>query len=472
VTVAAGLVIYQFVQQRTSQPTQMTGNVKIAVARFLVGPHGTNTDAERASNVANEVYAQLTAYLGKLSQDSTPISVAVWPPSQTGSIDGNDRNERARSAANRAQEINADVVLYGTIEIDGDSVGFTPEFYMAPAKLSGAEELEGWYSLGPPVQAGRDFASNPATYQNILTQSLNRTVPLPFLLYGLGNYANAEFETADRYFQQADDAWGKGTGKEAPVAWPGKEVLYLLRGNTSGRLAARSVSQEERSELLKEARGYFDKARQANAEYARPEIGLAEVLLQVYGAQQDCESGHIDAGQIQNAIDLYDSALAKRDELPDSAIETKVHIGRGRALLCLSLANYGDYWSSAEAELRKVVDQFASGDTVTQNRIQELAAQAHGALALIYWPTSAEPDSAAQYRRVVDELEAAATLSHDHAYQARCQQVLGEAYQRLGDLEAATAAYEREARLDPSVAPTAKALQATLTLKQVQGGAN
>jgi hypothetical protein len=416
----AAVAIYQFAQTRASVPTRMTGNVKVAVAQFGVAPRGSQAELERSNALATAVYTRLDEQFKSLTTGATPLSVQVWPPNSTGQIPGASREERASAAARRASEIGADVILYGNVDLAETSTGFTPEFYLAESSLKGAEELAGWYGLGPRIDAGRDFLKNPATFERLLASTLARTRPLPPFLYGRGFFQNDGFLDADQYFELAAEGWPDDAGKE---------VLYLFRGNVAGQVAAHAAP-EARADWFARARAYYDQALQLNADYARAQLGSAEVLFQVYGAQRDCAAEQVDAAQLERTMQVYQRALDATDHPPHATIRAKAHLGRGRAALCLSQAEVADRWTQAELDLQAVLTEFNASDADGRERLQPLAAQAHGSLAIVYWPLESDPSPHESYARVAAELEQAAALTQDPAYRSFTLRLLEDVQKR------------------------------------------
>ncbi len=342
-------------------PGHMNGDLKIAVARFGgLDSQGRIVQLDAADDLAAPMYMFLEDELQSLNQAQATFSIDIWPPDRTGWIDGSTPEARAKSAADLADQIRADIIIYGTLEPGPDTTILTPEFYIAEEKLPGAEELVGAYQLGSSISRP-GTTENPTSMQELRAQLLTRTGALAQFIIGLGYYATDRFEEAARYFQAAESTKG----------WDdrdGKEVLYLFLGTTANK-----------GEDLDAAEMYYARASQINPEYARARLGLGEVQYHTSRGSGLCEPGTVDADGLRKAITIYQSALAV--PYPSQAnISAKTAFFVGRAYLCLSRAHEGDYRGDAAREFKKVIDEYHSSN----QRIHDLAADAHGNLGIVY----------------------------------------------------------------------------------------
>ncbi|HEX2222170.1 MAG TPA: CHAT domain-containing protein [Candidatus Limnocylindria bacterium] len=382
VGLVTGLIaIFQFVVP-PPPPPPMSGDFNIAVAEFAArgGPDRVEPSDE-ASALARSVYDTLEAELADLHG----FQIDVRPPDLTGRLPGATPDARAAAAAALADEINADVVVYGTLSAEGTA--FEPEFFVSERKLVDAQELAGQYRLGTALEVAADISTNPVARRLLRDRLLERTQALAEFVLGLSYFVNGEYEDAERHLATAaaTEGWDDADGKE---------VAYLFLGTARGK-------QDE----LDDARSAYERALALNPEYARAVYGLAEVRFQESNGT-GCEAGTIDEAGLREAMEGYRAALAATDQPPRAEIPVVVHLGLGRVFVCLSQALVEDRWAEAEAEFRAVIEEFEGG----KEHLAELAAEAYGGLALALLPPEDDPDPAA-YRSAAESYARAVELS-------------------------------------------------------------
>jgi hypothetical protein len=128
-----------------------------------------------------------------------------------------------------------------------------------------------------------------------------------------------------------------------------------------------------------------------------------------------------------------------------------VKFGFGQVYLCLSLAQKEDDWAAATDAFAGVATEYAAGN----KRVKDLAAEAHGNLALIILlgPNQAADQNAA-FRAAAVEYGTAAELSLRRDRQAYFERWVGYLNCRLGEYDAADKAYARAHALEPDPAAT------------------
>ncbi len=203
----------------------MRGDFNVAVAQFeAVDTQGSVWPGD-AADISSEVYDRIHQELTILNDEG--FDFQVRSPADTGRVSGDTRAERAAAAAQLADEIDADVVVFGAVEADG----IRPEFFVQNRKsaLAGAEELTGDHEMGSRI-LGSPLDLGSLTDNSTLRQSLAaRARSLSRFVIGLSWYAGGEYGEALKAFGQADDpAWLESDGKE---------ILYLFMGNAAGRPA-------------------------------------------------------------------------------------------------------------------------------------------------------------------------------------------------------------------------------------------
>ena len=346
-------------------------------------------------------------------------------PEQTGRITGATREERAEQARKLSRTHHADVIIYGTLELGAGVTRFIPEFYLSEQKLRDAEELVGQGELGSRFEAADNLAENPIVRQQLRERLLARTRALAHFVFGLGYYALEMFDQAAGYLRAA----AEGTDDRG-----GQAVFYHFLGNTAGKLRDLPAAEE-----------HYARALQLEPEYARARLGAAEVLFQK--ARANCEQGRADVEGLQTAVRGYQSALAARIRPALSYIEIRTAFGLGRAYWCLSRAENGSYASDAERELQKVIAAYGSDNV----RVNDLAAEAHFLLGLVYLPHAgdAQAEATADYRRAAGEYRLAIERSQHREREALFYAALADIHGRLQEYDAADAALAKAIELDP-----------------------
>jgi tetratricopeptide (TPR) repeat protein len=233
----------------------------------------------------------------------------------------------------------------------------------------------------------------------------------------------------------AQEQFGQAAATEGWDERDGKEVLYLFQGSTGGKLRDLSGAQS-----------FYERALALNPEYARARVGIAEVQFQ--RSKGECSKDQVDAPGLSQALEDFRDALTASDQPAVSDVPAKVHFGLGRTYLCLSQAAIADDWAKAQAEFQQVIAAFEA----EPDRIQDLAAESHGYVAVIFLPSTRDPDPAESYLRSAAEYREAIKLSRHRERKAFFYDQLGFVLGRLQDYDAADDAYAKAIALegDPS----------------------
>jgi len=415
--------------RRTPGPVPMAGHFNIAVADFgsaVAGNH--QISSKEAHELAQSVYDHLDDELATIPQSGFDLELRA--PNMTGPVSGSTSDRRAASAGALARRINADIVVYGTLDLQVPT-RFTTEFFISDHRLTNAEELEGQHELGSAIRAVGDVTRNPVADKGLRDSVLERTRALAEFVVGLSYYTVNQSQPALDHFEAA----------RASPGWDdraGKEVLYLFLGNTAGKLRD-----------FRAADGYYDGALTLNPEYGRAQLGKAEVTFQ--RARANCASGSVDPTGLSKSLDMFQSALGSRVQPAASEIATKVAYGSGRVLLCLSQALVADRWADAESEFQSVIRAFRAGN----ERVREMAAESYANLGFVYLPAAGDPQAAPRYRRAAESYQAAVTVTHRDDRKAFFFSMRGFAFSRLGDLAGADEAYRQAVDLEPDAAKRA-----------------
>jgi len=413
--------LYAFYTDRLApHPTPpMTGDLNIAVAQFgQVNLNGHAKPSTDHSGFADSLQDELRQQLGPLA--ARGFQVQLRSPSQTGQLDGATPEERAKHAERRAQQLNAHILVYGTLDDSENATSVAPEFYIAPGGMRNAEELIGHFAFGSPISVAGDAASDAVAHRDLRRHAVARARALVQFMLGLGSYRANQLNDATAAFAAAEKTGGWG-------AHDGEEVLYLFAGNTAGKLGHYDIAKRAYTLALK-----------LNPNYARAQLGLGEIHL--HQAARGCTPGQANLPGLRRSVAMFEKAQIAADQPPLSDVPTKAAFQLGRAYSCLSQAGGGEQLkTAAKEEFDLVVREFDQGN----GRIRHLAAESHFGLALIATPSPGDPTAKSELEQVAVEYEKAIALSGDDpGRQQIFYQHLSETYQALG--RAADAQQARE----------------------------
>ncbi len=417
----------------------------IAVVEFnLVDANGRSLRGDEGVALASYMAKRLEGGFGELN---LPVAYAIRPPEQTCPIEGNTREAREQAAAELAEKIGAHILIYGKIVKDGSRTEFSPEFYVNPQWLLQTQEVTGEYELGKPLRLPEPLQLDELALSNNLAFSA-RSNALVLITIGLAQYSTDNYRDALSTFQKA----------EALPGWlpnAGKEVIYLMLGNTSLRIAAkeiRTISGEEHAQLVGQAQGYYTKAKDSDLEYARAWVGLGNTLyIRAQGNPRD-PNRQLDLEKLSEAEQHFQRALQATNAPASANISAKVsfgtgqvHLVRGQFLLqqASQAESGGDAQAAADAR-QQAETGFKLGDEAFAQVIAEYQA---GKLALLDLASQAAASRGGiaylrqDYPTAIPHIQQAIQYATPY-YKARYSAFLGDVYRQSGQLELARQAYE------------------------------
>lgn len=357
---------------------EMSGDFRVAVAAFEV--RGDRDDRPMGEELAEGVYLRMEQAFEELNPNFT---IGLWGPDEVEPIRGATREARAVAAARLADEIGADVIVYGLVDATRPVWILTPEFYISDENLIDAQEITGQHEIGQPFEATGQ--GNVATRIAVSTKLGARAQLLSLLTVGLSYYAARDYGAAQAVFGQV----------EREYDWSemgGREVLYLLLGNAAGK-----------NDNLDVAESAYQKALAENPDYSRAYGGLGSVYY-IRALRPADETGNlaaIDVELINQSISSYERAAVASIKPALSDIDTKVHFGLGQGYLALHLQDANQPVAPAIREFTAVIDDYGDGENP---RVVELAAEAHARLGLIYIMRGDVFGAIAEYEKAVELL--------------------------------------------------------------------
>ena len=416
------LGIYQFVLPRFTT-ARMEGTLNIAVAEFEPLQSSSCVVApEDANGLAKQVYSALSDNLASFGAQFDTIE--IWSPAQTGAIAGDNPELQAQSVAKLAGDVNADVIIYGTLSCNNSprETRLSPSMYISSRKLNASEHLDllGHHSFGGDL-VGQGLPNSGPARRQLTEQMLVRIGALAQFLVGLDYYFNGNYEAASRSFESANNSQGLSDQET-------RAVLNVFLGVTAARRNDPAQAQE-----------YYNAALKLKPDYIRARYDLAESMY--FASRGDCVSQGVNAAGLRESLLNYQRVLSDTVEPVDPDMQTWVAFGTGRVYWCMSQAQVGDYWSASENELKRVTGAYEQGNP----RIQDVAAESYNLLGLVYLrhdgKSAAVPperlcQAAAAYRKASETSGYAERLATFH-------RMLGYIYTRLGQSGQALAAYDQ-----------------------------
>jgi tetratricopeptide (TPR) repeat protein len=249
--------------QPTSTPVKMTGDFNVLIAEFgEQDAAGKAQPTERSRQLSKSVFDTLVAQKADLPDAAigTAVELRYGDPAPIGVLVVDET-----TAQQAAEHVGAQMVIYGTIDRQGD---FTPSFYVSPEVRGDVTGLNtGAFQLGDqPIQfgSGAQFNAN--------ADLRTRSSALMYIITGLTYDLFGRVEQSLEIYQQA---------QEQLKAWPekgqGKEILYFFLGQAAFYNQFK-VTAAEAPGLNDQAKDAFERALNSNPAYTRAMIGLGGVF--------------------------------------------------------------------------------------------------------------------------------------------------------------------------------------------------
>ena len=404
----------------------------------VIDAEGRHINSGEGRLLADHIYDRISEVFEEID-----ITSEIRPPAETCPITGSDQ-ERRDQAKKLADDIGANMVIFGVVQKSAPGADFKPEFYISYRGFDQADEVIGEHELGYPVALPGDLSKE--TLLNTRSGLGARTQALVKLTIGLAHYSQDSMEEAASYFQQANDQQGW------PEAASGKEVIHLMWGNALARQASQTVldvtekrlSFEEWSAYLEGARQQYEDALAHNPEYPRAKVGLASVYYVLARGEPGIPNATIDLLLLDRAESLYGEALQTPAEA-ELMIPAKVHFGMGQIYLARAQEEQRQVGQTDDAlnNMRLAQEQFEAMiavydsplDEQLKSRVKDLASHSNANLAAI---RLSQGDVCGAIPFIIE-----ADLLASQYYQARYSAFLGQTYEMLGDTEGALQAYRQ-----------------------------
>lgn len=398
--------------------------IGIAVAYFAL-PNDDAVTAQEADQLVEQIHTRLTSEMNSFAEQMD-LTIGFIPPSTVGRIQGRTPAEREDHAHQIAKQYGIGMVFYGEITVDdGGQVEVQPEFYVSPEIFSQALEMTGAFRLGRAIEIEGTLASlrTAMSLNRVLSA---RTAALAHVFAGLIHYLLEDYSAALTAFEQAN----------AQPGWEqteGREVLYVLLGNTTLRLASVAAMNRDTttaSQQLEQAVGHYDKASQLAAQYSRPYVGLASAAYIRWNVQLQA-TGNSDKTLLDQASAYLDQAAQALDQPQEAAVQTRSLFNRLQLDFATWLyhkelfdpADYDALFTRFDAAAEQIIRRYEDRRDVS---VQELASETHALRGLA-------AQNQGQCDQAVDRFQQAIDLSFSshrrmffYGWQADCYVLLNQ----------------------------------------------
>lgn len=287
-----------------------------------------------------------------------------------GPLAGETRDQREAAARHLAEQLRAQVIVYGTFS--GQRV--QPEFYVAGLSCT-AQELVGAHQLGAPITVAP--GGSKAVVGNALT---SRAVALSRFLAGFEHLRNGNADSALVWFESAASALDQGAGRESLYAFIGSTLLMRRHDGDIAHARTSYIAA-------------LDSAKQGGRDFARAHIGLGNVEYLEFDL-----TGSADPAKLDTAAASYERALTAGDRSVWSYTEAKAHVGLGNVNLFRAKLGNADSYADAERHLQLVASAYQSRGQFPVS--PGLASHAYLGLGFVAEFGHADPSAASVYYSV------------------------------------------------------------------------
>ncbi|MBK8049738.1 MAG: hypothetical protein IPK16_23105 [Anaerolineales bacterium] len=162
-------------------------------------------------------------------------------------IKGETPAARSKNAAQLADRIGADMVIYGYLTPEDDAESLTLEFYYAaPVRAGDPDATTGAHEIGTPIRSEVSAASNESTAKRQLSGPLaQRAAALFWLTQGLSYDLANDPDTALKILQEAEQKltdWKDDEGKEVLYLFLARAAMWARQYDIAIRAAERAIS--------------------------------------------------------------------------------------------------------------------------------------------------------------------------------------------------------------------------------------
>ena len=416
---AAVLIIYALISTGViatfRTPARMQGIYNLAVAEI-----GWLSESGQIRSSENGAGLRLSGWLAGFLQEelSGDSNLWVWSDGpdlrrqnvKIGRVDPDGTGDGVEPAQVIAGRLEADMLVYGDIDLRQSPAELTLEFWLAPQDYGGFEEIQGAHQITFPI-----VILNPSDPGLEVQPELRRQAgALARIAMGLTHAQLGQSQAALEALQKAE------------ALLPDSEVVQFLLGREYLFQAFRDQSQQEA--LEQGAEQAFLQATRLNPQYARGYIGLGSAYFTraqrlVLDGPPD-STNPVDPSIITEATDLLERAIA--------AYQSAIELEPDPQAYGAPVAEIASLGLGKSYRLTGVVSQQV-GDIDLAAQFYDLAIQTLEPLGDLF-------EAAGQPRYLAQTLEGLANAYAGRAYFYETQQLFAE---MLVDYENSLAYYDK-----------------------------
>jgi hypothetical protein len=442
-------------------PPPMTGDVNILIARPSL-PQDANDEQIRQFQEWNS--DQLERLLDREFFDYR-TALDLTPQIRTLT----ETSDNLEALVRYADEVGADLLLYGTLDVQKSPPTYQPHFYIHPRFATGASELAGADAFGAPVNVSLTAQGGDSVAWKIELEP--RLADLAAFITALGLYDARQYDLALEQFGALarSDEWQDEAGKAVLYPWIGTayfaKALEDKERGVSPQAPVDCVAVDVQEIRYADcALAAYTLASDKNADYLRAYIGIGNYWL-------DFQEG-LGCQRIDAALQAYDevvqragalsSDIAKFAEETLVALKIRYQIGLAHATAVgESCENQEAHDEQALTHLHSVVSVYqdlAAQAEPPGSLLLDLAARAYYQMGLLHRRQGRDADAlmafeqaravAAQPGPLADPWQSIYWIAlnqtgsiHLSHYQAGEEAAYEQAYNALSEV---TAAYEED----------------------------
>jgi hypothetical protein len=306
--ILVGILVYS-----GSRPPVMNGLYNIAVADIgEIEPDGQ----VRSSADGGMISQTVTAALQSAFQDKQ--NILIWNNSpelrlkrvRIRTLEGDSPQQLNQEAASLAQRLNADMIIYGTIDRRQQPPVLSIQMYLTPKLEDTLNEIKGSFPLDAPIPLNSDLASDSVKTE--ITRQTNLLASLA--LAQSESKAGRTLEALDGYLEAAKLA-------------PESDMLQFFIARESLFVIERpAIPQSVDAAFEEQARAALEKALQLNPQNARAYIGLGSLYLkQVKRMLDEARNSEFTDQTFQQIMQFLDQAEAAYRHVLELKVDPAVY---------------------------------------------------------------------------------------------------------------------------------------------------
>lgn len=373
----------------TPTPVAMKGETNIAIALPVVLNGEVDGAVQRFLDVyATELEGEIDQALNKFRQVETRalnfelgiVSVKVTDPER-----------RHELMAAYAREINAHVILYGTLDLAPNPAILQPEFYVHPVLRAAAPEITGPEAFGRTIDIR--FSASGADEMEWTTNLREPLAGFGAFLAGVLLFDAGAHDDALAAFRTlyVVDNWANDESRAVLNLWLGTTYAALAaeRREDGASSEIDCLAGRERMGAAACARLHYEAARDLDPNYPRAYIGLGNTWLEF--GQEQCTPYDRALEEYTLALDAARAATPTEESVQDAAlvfpkIHYQVGLAHSRALFddCGEQEVHRDGASQAFIAALDLYEQAATGEDGVDPMLRDLASRSAYQLGIVH----------------------------------------------------------------------------------------